>query len=130
MLAHDIVIAAERTVFALGYSRIGTSPDGGNSYFFARDLGYRRALELYLLNERLDADAGVQLGMVNRVVPRPDSTGRDRTREPHRGRAADEPSGGEDACCAVPTTGCSPASSTTRSGCSPTTRARPISPRG
>jgi 2-(1,2-epoxy-1,2-dihydrophenyl)acetyl-CoA isomerase len=69
MLAHDIVIAAERTVFALGYSRIGTSPDGGNSYFLTRDVGYRRALELYLLNDRLDAAEAYELGMVNRVVP-------------------------------------------------------------
>jgi 2-(1,2-epoxy-1,2-dihydrophenyl)acetyl-CoA isomerase len=69
MLAHDIVIAAERTVLALGYSRIGTSPDGGNSYFLTRDVGYRRALELYLLNERLDAEQAHALGMVNRVVP-------------------------------------------------------------
>jgi 2-(1,2-epoxy-1,2-dihydrophenyl)acetyl-CoA isomerase len=72
MLAHDIVLAAERTVFALGYSRIGTSPDGGNSYFLARDIGYRRALELYLSNRRLDADEAHQLGMVNRVVPNRD----------------------------------------------------------
>jgi 2-(1,2-epoxy-1,2-dihydrophenyl)acetyl-CoA isomerase len=68
MLAHDIVLAQEGTVFALGYSRIGTSPDGGNSYFLTRDVGYRRALELYLLNERLDATEAHELGMVNRVV--------------------------------------------------------------
>jgi 2-(1,2-epoxy-1,2-dihydrophenyl)acetyl-CoA isomerase len=68
MLAHDIVLAAEGTVFALGYSRIGTSPDGGNSYFLARDIGYRRALEYYLLNERIDAARALELGMVNRVV--------------------------------------------------------------
>ena len=68
MLAHDIVLAEEGTVFALGYSRIGTSPDGGNSYFLTRDVGYRRALELYLLNQRLDAAAAHELGMVNRVV--------------------------------------------------------------
>jgi 2-(1,2-epoxy-1,2-dihydrophenyl)acetyl-CoA isomerase len=69
MLAHDIVLAQEGTVFALGYSRIGTSPDGGNSYFLTRDVGYRRALELYLLNERVDAAEAHELGMVNRVVP-------------------------------------------------------------
>ena len=74
MLAHDIVLAEERTVFALGYSRIGTSPDGGNSYFLTRDLGYRRALELYLLNERIDAGRAHELGLVNRVTPAADST--------------------------------------------------------
>jgi 2-(1,2-epoxy-1,2-dihydrophenyl)acetyl-CoA isomerase len=68
MLAHDIVLAQEGTVFALGYSRIGTSPDGGNSYFLTRDVGYRRALELYLLNHRLQAAEAHELGMVNRVV--------------------------------------------------------------
>lgn len=68
MLAHDIVLASEKTVLALGYSRIGTSPDGGNSYFLAREIGYRRALELYLLNQRLDAAQAYELGMVNRVV--------------------------------------------------------------
>jgi 2-(1,2-epoxy-1,2-dihydrophenyl)acetyl-CoA isomerase len=68
MCAHDIVLAQEGTVFALGYSRIGTSPDGGNSYFLARDVGYRRALELYLLNERVDAARARELGIVNRVV--------------------------------------------------------------
>jgi 2-(1,2-epoxy-1,2-dihydrophenyl)acetyl-CoA isomerase len=68
MAAHDIVIAQQGTVFALGYSRIGTSPDGGNSYFLTRDVGYRKALELYLLNERLDAEQARALGLVNRVV--------------------------------------------------------------
>ena len=29
MCAHDLVLAAEGTVFALGYARIATSPDGG-----------------------------------------------------------------------------------------------------
>jgi 2-(1,2-epoxy-1,2-dihydrophenyl)acetyl-CoA isomerase len=70
MLAHDVVLAEEGTVFALGYSRIGASPDGGNSYFLARDLGYRRALEVYLLNERIDASRASELGLVNRVTPR------------------------------------------------------------
>jgi 2-(1,2-epoxy-1,2-dihydrophenyl)acetyl-CoA isomerase len=68
MLAHDIVLAQDGTVFSLGYSRIGTSPDGGNSYFLTRDVGYRRALELYLTNARIDAAQAHELGMVNRVV--------------------------------------------------------------
>jgi 2-(1,2-epoxy-1,2-dihydrophenyl)acetyl-CoA isomerase len=72
MLAHDVVIAAEGTVMALGYSRIGTNPDGGSSHFLVRDIGYRRALELYLRNERIDAAQALELGMVNRVVSRDD----------------------------------------------------------
>ena len=72
MLAHDIVIAAEGTVMALGYSRIGTSPDAGSSYFLTRDIGYRRALQLYLDNERIDAARARDLGIVNHVVARDD----------------------------------------------------------
>jgi 2-(1,2-epoxy-1,2-dihydrophenyl)acetyl-CoA isomerase len=72
MLSHDVVIAAERTVFALGYSRIATNPDGGSSYFLTRDIGYRRAMELYLTNDRIDAERARELGMVNRVVPADD----------------------------------------------------------
>ena len=69
MLAHDVVIAAEGTVMALGYSRIGTNPDAGSSYFLARDIGYRSALQLYLDNERIEAARALELGIVNHVVP-------------------------------------------------------------
>jgi 2-(1,2-epoxy-1,2-dihydrophenyl)acetyl-CoA isomerase len=68
MLAHDIVIAAEGTVMVLGYSRIGSSPDAGTSYFLTREIGYRAALQLYLDNERIDATRALELGMVNQVV--------------------------------------------------------------
>jgi 2-(1,2-epoxy-1,2-dihydrophenyl)acetyl-CoA isomerase len=72
MLSHDVVLAAERTVIALGYSVIATNPDGGSSYFLVRDIGYRRALDLYLTNERVDAARAQELGLVNRVVPADD----------------------------------------------------------
>ena len=47
MLAADVVIAAEDATVAVAYARLGTSPDAGASYFLARTLGYRKALELY-----------------------------------------------------------------------------------
>ena len=68
MLAHDVVIAAQGTVIALGYCRIGTNPDAGSSYFLTRDIGYRRGLQLYLDNERIDAARALELGIVNQVV--------------------------------------------------------------
>jgi 2-(1,2-epoxy-1,2-dihydrophenyl)acetyl-CoA isomerase len=69
-LACDIVVAAEDTTFAIAYGRIGASPDLGVSAFLARDLGYRRALELCLLCERHTAEQALELGIINRVVPR------------------------------------------------------------
>jgi 2-(1,2-epoxy-1,2-dihydrophenyl)acetyl-CoA isomerase len=69
MLAADVVIAAEDTTVAIAYARLGTSPDAGTSYFLARTLGYRKALELYLMSERLDGKAAQELGLINFTAP-------------------------------------------------------------
>lgn len=69
MSACDLVLASETTTFSFGYSMIGTSPDAGASWFVTRDIGYRRALELYLTSERFDAQRARELGLVNRVAP-------------------------------------------------------------
>lgn len=68
-LACDLVVAAAGTTFAIAYGRIGASPDLGVSAFLARDVGYRRALELCLLCERHTAEQALALGIINRVVP-------------------------------------------------------------
>lgn len=69
MAASDLVLAAEDSIFVLGYASLATTPDAGTSWFLARDVGYRRALELYLTNERVEARRALSLGIVNRVVP-------------------------------------------------------------
>lgn len=69
MLAADLVIAAENTRLILAYLGIGTSSDGGASMALPRALGLRRALEVALLNEPIDAAKALQWGLVNRVVP-------------------------------------------------------------
>lgn len=68
-LTADLAIAADDTVLTLAYAGIGTSPDGGSTYFLPRIVGRRRAMELALLSERLDAARAETLGLVNRVVP-------------------------------------------------------------
>ena len=69
MAACDLVIAADDCRFTLAYSRIGASPDGGATYFLARSLGPRQALELALLSDPIDAATALRIGLVNRVVP-------------------------------------------------------------
>ena len=69
--ACDLVIAADDARFTFAYSRIGASPDGGGSFFLARILGTRKALELAMLSEPLDAPTALRLGLVNRMVPLP-----------------------------------------------------------
>ena len=68
MAAADLAIAAEGTRFTMAYSRLGTSPDGGATYFLPRLVGYRRALELMLLGEVFDAQTAFAAGLVNWIV--------------------------------------------------------------
>ncbi|MGE0724679.1 MAG: enoyl-CoA hydratase-related protein [Alphaproteobacteria bacterium] len=69
MAAADLAIAGASATFTLAYSRIGTSPDGGSTWFLPRLVGQRRAMELALLSERFDAARAEAIGLVNRVVP-------------------------------------------------------------
>lgn len=68
-IACDMVIAAENAKFTLAYTRIGATPDGSASYHLPRIVGARKALEIALLAETLDAGEALRLGLVNRVVP-------------------------------------------------------------
>lgn len=68
-MACDLCIAAENTVFTMAYARIGASPDGSSTYRLPRLVGERKALELAMLAEPVDAATAQALGLVNRVVP-------------------------------------------------------------
>jgi 2-(1,2-epoxy-1,2-dihydrophenyl)acetyl-CoA isomerase len=67
-IAADIVLAAASARFTMAYTAIGFPPDGGSSWTLPRLVGPRKATELLLLNERLDAEAARELGLVTRVV--------------------------------------------------------------
>jgi|ERR1700733_8171 2-(1,2-epoxy-1,2-dihydrophenyl)acetyl-CoA isomerase len=68
VLASDLAIAADNAVFTLAYVKIGTTPDGGASFFLPRTVGMKRAMEIALLSDRLDAHTAERYGIVNRVV--------------------------------------------------------------
>ena len=72
MLQADLVLAATGTRFNLAYANIGASCDVGASWALPRRVGLRRALEIALLGETLDAEAAERIGLVNRVVPAAD----------------------------------------------------------
>ena len=69
MMACDLVIAADNAYFSLAYALIGASPDGGSTFALPRIVGAKKAMEIALLGERLDAASAERLGLVNRVVP-------------------------------------------------------------
>jgi 2-(1,2-epoxy-1,2-dihydrophenyl)acetyl-CoA isomerase len=68
-LSVDLAIAAEDTVFNFAYAKIAGSPDCGSSWALPRLVGTRKALEIALLSENVDAHEAQRLGLVNRVVP-------------------------------------------------------------
>lgn len=67
--AADLAIAGESARFTMAYTAAGLSPDCGATWYLPRIVGVRRAAELMLLNDRLDAQAAAALGIVTRVVP-------------------------------------------------------------
>lgn len=69
MLGCDLAICADTSVFTTAYAAIGLSGDGGASYFLPRLVGRRKAAELLLLAERIDAAEALRLGLVTRSVP-------------------------------------------------------------
>lgn len=68
-LACDFVVATERARFIQVFIRRGLSVDSGASWLLPRLVGPRRALELALLGDQLDATKALDWGLINRMVP-------------------------------------------------------------
>ena len=69
LMACDLAIAAEDSFYTLAYCHLGTSPDGGSTFFLPRHVGSKKAMEIALLGDRFDAATALRLGLVNEVVP-------------------------------------------------------------
>lgn len=67
-LACDLAVAADNTRFNFAYVNLGTSCDLGASWSLPRLVGLRRALEIALLSDPIDAAEALRLGLVNKVV--------------------------------------------------------------
>lgn len=67
--ACDLVVAGQSAKFTMGYTRAGLVPDGTSSFYLARVVGLRRAMDLVLTNRVLSAPEAESWGLVNRVVP-------------------------------------------------------------
>lgn len=68
MLACDMVVAADNCVFSVAYCKIGTTPDGGMTYFLPRVVGQKKAMELALMGDCFSSQEAKQWGMLNTVV--------------------------------------------------------------
>ncbi|MET3960864.1 2-(1,2-epoxy-1,2-dihydrophenyl)acetyl-CoA isomerase [Marmoricola sp. OAE513] len=64
--AADIVLAGLKAKFTLGYTKIGLSVDGGTS-LLVNSLGLHRVLRLALMNDTMDAEEALAVGLVARL---------------------------------------------------------------
>ena len=67
----DMCLAADDAVFFLPETGLGMIPGVGGTQTAPRAIGLGRALDMVLTGKRLDANHALQVGLVNRVVPRP-----------------------------------------------------------
>jgi 2-(1,2-epoxy-1,2-dihydrophenyl)acetyl-CoA isomerase len=65
----DLVYASERAVFEWAYSKTGLTGAESSTFMLPRLVGFRRAMELVLLNPRIDARRALALSLVNDVFP-------------------------------------------------------------
>jgi enoyl-CoA hydratase len=73
-LCCDLLVASDRATFGTPEIRVGVWPMMIMS-IVTRNLGRKRALELFMTGERIDAGTALQWGFVNRVVPQDDVRG-------------------------------------------------------
>jgi 2-(1,2-epoxy-1,2-dihydrophenyl)acetyl-CoA isomerase len=65
----DLVYASERAAFEWAYSKTGLSGAESSTFMLPRLVGFRRAMELVLLNPRVSAERAFELGLVTAVFP-------------------------------------------------------------
>jgi naphthoate synthase len=68
-LVCDLTIAAENAVFGQTGPRVGSFDGGFGAGLLARQVGAKRAKEIWLLCRLYDAGEALQMGLVNAVVP-------------------------------------------------------------
>jgi len=68
-LACDFRLAGAASRFGTAFLRLGLASDMGAAFFLRELVGAAKAKELFLLPDMLDAQAALDLGLVNRVVP-------------------------------------------------------------
>ena len=70
-----IALAAETATFSKAEINIGMIPTFGGTQRLPRNIGRKAAIELILTGRIFDAAEAARLGLINRVVPKPDLLG-------------------------------------------------------
>ena len=68
-LSCDLMIMADDAYLLSPFTSISLVPDGGLNWLLVHLIGYRRAFQLSIESERIDAARCVELGLANKAVP-------------------------------------------------------------
>ena len=69
VFAADLAMVSENTKVGLTHVTLGISPDGAGTFLLPRLVGMKRAAQIALLGEMMDAGELLGMGLVNWVVP-------------------------------------------------------------
>ena len=76
MLFHcDLVYAGDNAAFSMPFVNLGLCPEAASSLLVPQMFGYHRAAEALLLGEPFMAEAALEVGLVNRVLPPTEANG-------------------------------------------------------
>jgi len=64
----DLLIMAEDAFLLAPFTTISLAPDGGMNWFLVNQLGYRRAFQLCIESERIEAKYCIKHGLANKMV--------------------------------------------------------------
>lgn len=71
----DLVYAGDNAAFSMPFVNLGLCPEGASSLLVPQMLGHHRAAEALLLGEPFMAEAALEVGLVNRIVPPTEANG-------------------------------------------------------
>lgn len=70
LLLHcDLVYAGDNAMFSMPFVNLGLCPEAASTLLVPQLFGHHRAAEALLLGEPFSAEAALELGLVNRIVP-------------------------------------------------------------
>jgi enoyl-CoA hydratase/carnithine racemase len=70
LLLHcDLVYAGDNAAFSMPFVNLGLCPEAASSLLVPQMMGYHRAAEALLMGEPFFAEAALEVGLVNRVLP-------------------------------------------------------------
>ena len=67
-MACDLTIMSEKSYLLQPFSNIGLIPDGGSHWLLYNMLGYKKAYQIAIENERISAEECLNIGLANKVV--------------------------------------------------------------